>query len=179
MTNIWRHWITDRIRSHFLRIFFSYRCQGWPLTSQGQHIRQRRTMVARRNVIGTPLFRRNRHRIVLSGKFVMPACLQPSSTRIPCVFFSFNRFAFRPPHTWRVVYCHGPFRSTGFKYRTRCKSVSSDWLPESENTTPACYTIHNVLLSFPPRLDKDLAPLNTRDLITIFFCSPRSIKAYR
>lgn len=42
-------------------------------------------MVARRNVIGTPLFRRNRHRIVLSGKFVMPACLQPSSTRIPCV----------------------------------------------------------------------------------------------
>lgn len=36
-------------------------------------------MVARRNVIGTPLFRRNRHRIVLSGKF--------SSTRIPCVFF--------------------------------------------------------------------------------------------
>lgn len=44
-------------------------------------------MVARRNVIGTPLFRRNRHRIVLSGKFAMPACLQPSSTRIPCVFF--------------------------------------------------------------------------------------------
>lgn len=77
------------------------------------------------------------------------------------------------------MYCRGPFRSTGFKYRTRCKSVSSDWLPESENTTPACYTIHNVLLSFPPMLDKDLAPLNTRDLITIFFCSPRSIKAYR